>query len=103
MGDDCPGVRTATVDAVVNDEWPIATTQKARQGHRDTSVGGPQLHGTPRGFQGTFRSSAHENLEMVTDGACVCFVTNLLWVYNLYILQVICIIKTIKGSTYHGD
>lgn len=24
-------------------------------------------------------------------------------IYNLYILQGICIIKTIKGATYHGN
>lgn len=42
-------------------------------------------------------------LEVVMDGICFCLITNLHWIHNLCILQVICIIKTIKGLTYHGN
>lgn len=42
-------------------------------------------------------------LEIALDGICFCLIINLHRSHNLCILQVICIIKTIKGSTHHGN
>jgi hypothetical protein len=44
-----------------------------------------------------------QHLETIIRISCCCFATDLQWVCNLCILQVICIIKTLKDSTSHGN
>lgn len=84
---------------------PISTTQETR----GLDLGTPQeacTKGVIHKNLGEVLDSPLEwrqHLKMITSISCCCFATNLQWVYNLCILQVICIIKTLKDLTSHGN
>lgn len=84
---------------------PISTTQETR----GLDLGTPReacTKGVTHKTLGEVLDSPSEwkqHLEMTTNISCFFLATNLQWVYNLCILQVICIIKTLKDSTSHGN